>query len=917
MNSLLSQNSKTLLIVLFLLLSSTLFSKNIAFTQEEELWMKEHPVITYSETNWEPMSIIKNSTMVGVMSEYLKKISQESGLVFKYKQASSWPDVIQMFKNREIDIIPGIGASDFESKLGLTSKIYADFPFVLVTKTSESFINHIDEIEDKIIAVPEYWTSYNYLKEQKPNIKIIATKDAFEALNLVKSGKAYAFLGHQAIGMYYVGVYYPHTLHIAGKVEYKFNHMILLQKSDTILLGIINKIFDSMSEKEQLDIKEKWLRVQVKEAEDYTLLYQITAVFVLLILGTLYWNRKLSDEIYERKLLESSLKQSEEQMRTLINNIPLHVIVSTYSGEVLLANPKSLQDYNYTEADLPHLNLLDYYEKSSEREEMLQELKTYGKVEEKVMHFVKPDGVYQMMLSVLPIKYDKKDALLSIGVDITERLKMEAALVKAKNSAESANRSKSEFLANMSHEIRTPMNAILGFTELLNEQITEPRLKSYTQTIKNSSNTLLTLINDILDLSKIEAGKLLIQKTPTNILHLSHEISSIFMIGVQKKNLDFILEVDKSIPQSLLLDEVRIRQVLLNLIGNSVKFTQHGFIKLAIKSFNVDEHHSKLDLELSVEDSGIGIPNAELEKIFEEFEQKEGQDSRKFGGTGLGLAISKRLCEMMGGHISVKSQEQKGTTFTVHLYNIDISSIVQEKILHDNLEQESKNIIFKKAKVLVVDDIKDNRELIIKNFEDTAIEIVTANDGLEAIATFKKENPDLILMDIRMPNMNGYEAALEIKKIANIPIIALTASVMQDDYERSKREHFDGFLRKPVLKYNLYLELSHFLAHDTQESDVSKDDEFILSDKAQLNIALIVNLIESKVITLIAQAKKSNNIADMKILASKIALIASDYEVDILDKYASQLYEAIDVFDIAKLEQLLDDFDAIYNRLLR
>jgi len=247
--------------------------------------------------------------------------------------------------------------------------------------------------------------------------------------------------------------------------------------------------------------------------------------------------------------------------------------------------------------------------------------------------------------------------------------------------AENANKAKSEFLANMSHEIRTPMNAIIGFTELLNEQISEPRLKSYVKTIHSAGNTLLTLINDILDLSKIESGKLQIKKTPTNIYNLSNELGNIFMMSVKNKTLDLIIDLEEGIPQSLLIDEIRLRQVLLNLIGNAVKFTENGYIKLSLKAFNIDVHHSKLDIEILVEDTGVGIAANQLLKIFNEFEQTEGQDNRKFGGTGLGLSISKRLCEMMDGKISVTSEEGKGSTFKVHLYSIDISSVMSENVL--------------------------------------------------------------------------------------------------------------------------------------------------------------------------------------------------------------------------------------------
>ena len=892
---------------------------SITLSKIEKQWIQDNPIINYSEINWEPMSIIKNDTMVGVMNEYLKKITQETGLTFKYKKASSWPNVIELFKEKEIDIIPGIGASDFEAKLGLTSEVYANFPFVLVTKNSESFIGNIDELEGKTVAVPKYWTSYNYLLEQKPKIKVIATKNVYEALNLVKNDKAYAFLGHMAIGMHYVGSYYPNTLHISGKVSYDFNHKFLLQRDNPILLGIINKVIASMSEKEHIDIKTKWLHVEVKTAQDYTLFFQIAFVLVVLILGTAYWNRKLTDEIKEREIIEFALQIEKDNFKVLFEKV-LDGNLIIQDGKFITCNRAAMEMFGLNTIDellestpekwSPHLQP-DGTLSSTKAEKMILSCLRNGSNRFEWIHKDIYNKEFWVDVRLTTITYEGNEAIYAVLRDISEQKDLEKDLKKAKETAELANKSKSEFLANMSHEIRTPMNAIIGFTELLNEQLREPRLKAYTKTIQSASSSLLTLINDILDLSKIEAGKLQINKVSTDVYNLANEISSVFMMSTQNKDLDLLLDIDNSIPKSLLLDEVRVRQILFNLIGNAVKFTNEGFIKLSIKAFNVDEHLSKLDLELSVEDSGIGIPNTQVQKIFNEFEQTDGQDNRKFGGTGLGLSISKRLCEMMDGKIDVHSKEGVGTTFTVHLFNIDISSILSEHKVEIEKNENSKNIIFKKAKVLVVDDIEDNRELIVKNFEATEIEIITANDGLEAIEEFKKESPDLILMDIRMPNMDGYEAAFEIKKLSDIPIVALTASVMQDDYERSKRKYFDGFLRKPVLKYNLYRELSYFLAHERMEIEEAEEETFILDEYAQSNIAAILNMLSSEIGPLNEKAIKSNNISDVKIMAQSVAALASKYNIGLLDKYASDLYEAIDQFDIVEIEILLKKFSEI------
>ncbi|MCP4699821.1 MAG: PAS domain S-box protein [Gammaproteobacteria bacterium] len=292
---------------------------------------------------------------------------------------------------------------------------------------------------------------------------------------------------------------------------------------------------------------------------------------------------------------------------------------------------------------------------------------------------------------------------LLVSNDITKHKLAEETLRQAKDQAEFANSAKSEFLACMSHEIRTPLNAVLGFSELLSALITDKRQRNYLASIRSAGKSLLTLINDILDISQIEAGKLKMEYEALNPHLFLSEIKELFEPKISAKGLRFIIDIDESLPPTLMLDESRLRQVLFNLIGNAVKFTEKGYIKLSAKHRIISEH--RMDFVLSVEDSGVGIPEDQQKVIFESFRQQDSHNTRKYGGTGLGLAISKRLAEIMNGQISVKSKAGAGSIFEVLLREVDISVAEPETGYPREKPSDRKNIELEKGQELFVDDV--------------------------------------------------------------------------------------------------------------------------------------------------------------------------------------------------------------------
>lgn len=393
-------------------------------------------------------------------------------------------------------------------------------------------------------------------------------------------------------------------------------------------------------------------------------------------------------------------------------------------------------------------------------------------------------------------------------------------LIEARDEAETANRLKSEFLANMSHEIRTPMNSILGFSEIMLNTTDNPKQKNYLKTILDSGKTLLSLINDILDLSKIEAGQLEIHSQPTDMRTVLWEIENLFKPKANEKGIEMFSYLDPRLPKSFKTDDIRLKQILLNLVGNAVKFTESGEIEIQVIVEKIQT--GLFDLMIAVRDTGIGIPDEEQERIFESFSQQYGQDNKKYGGTGLGLAISKRLATLMGGRISLESKPGKGSIFKLHLPNLEHSQELVEKT--ESYVWKEEKYEFKGSSILVVDDVSQNRALVANYLEKQNLKLIEAESGEIAIELARKLKPDLILMDIRMPGMSGFEATREIRKLPGLdktPIIAFTASTMQRDLDKLKF-YFNGYLRKPVHRSTMLNELLRYLPVEIPEEKEDK-----------------------------------------------------------------------------------------------
>ncbi len=649
---------------------------------------------------------------------------------------------------------------------------------------------------------------------------------------------------------------------------------------------------------------------------------------------------KLRELMIEKEIREVKSEMNRQQQFQILTENASDMIAMMYPDRIFqYVSPASMLICGFEPSEIIGRPISDFYH-PDDRE-------TLERIYQEIMEQPKPlftlsfrclckDGSYTWVESNLRPKYrEQTGELISIQSstrDISARIKLENELIAARNAADQANAAKSEFLANMSHEIRTPLNAVIGFSELLAATSLDSRQRSYTDAISSAGHGLLLLINDILDLSKIEAGMMELQLSPVNPRSLFREMEQIFRQKIRSKNLKFMLQVDRKLPDALLLDETRLRQILLNLVGNAIKFTDHGHVAIQVdRAEDSAGDDSRINLVIRVSDTGIGIPESQSQAIFESFRQQTGQSNRKYGGTGLGLSITKRLVEMMHGEISVASVVGEGSTFTVNINHVDIA--VADALPPEQTTVDLGSRQFARATILVVDDVESNRLLIKELLTRKGLDVTTAENGFEAVMTAGEILPDLILMDIRMPIMDGYEAFTQLRAneaTRTIKIIALTAS---SSLEKDKRNlEFDDYLAKPVTSQALYTSLLRFLplaapdgsdeyaaggeqedepaAADIQPADEAAENPTAVSD--DLKDHIIKELLP--VVNRLSIVLKVNQV---KTLAAALEEAGRQYQVESLLRQALLLSDALQSFDIERIRQTLSGTAATLNNLVK
>lgn len=651
---------------------------------------------------------------------------------------------------------------------------------------------------------------------------------------------------------------------------------------------------------------------RIKEVELYPTLIQI---------GDQTYLFSIIQDITRRKKAIKALQESEAKKLALLKIIPDLIYVINRDGEFLdvyVDNPNNLEyppekilgkKFNVVLPKKLAAEFRAYMIKAFDTREIQQF--EYTTTDERT-HSVKYEEVRFIVSG--------EDELIAIIRNITSQKQAEIDLKQAKESAEQANQAKSAFLANISHEIRTPINAVIGFTDLLNHQIKEPVYKNYLDSIMTSSKTLLDLINDLLDLSKIEAGKMKIHYDQVNIISVFNEIRLLFSLKVIQSQLDFFIDIDSKFPEIIFFDELRLRQILINLVGNAVKFTEKGYIKLkaVADTSRKSSGDNPIDMEISIEDTGIGITRSDQQKIFEAFRQQDELDTRKYGGTGLGLTITKRLVEMLNGSITVKSKSGKGSIFTI------VFPHVKTGVFSKPVDTEEKinvnNIQFEKATILVIDKIGVHRKEVRNILRATNIDILVAGDIASGTELIKKRQPELIFIDIAEPASDNISSVNYLKE--NIP--GLTTPLIaicnqQADKKLFEKSGFSDIIGKPVQINELFRVLMKFSQHHYSRDKLEYISEYTnfnnVPEATLKQLPEITGILDGKLYSDWKRATNTSAFSDIEEFAVYVKEIGQKYQIGNLKKLGKNLADAVNSFDLDTINRLLGFYPEIVDSL--
>ncbi len=817
-------------------MAKTIYER-LQLTLKEREWLAKHSQLRLGiNTSWPPVEFIDtDGSYQGLAAEFIKMLALSLDLNIVPQKNLAWSQVIDRAKNKELDVLPALSPSEERKEYLNFTDVYLDFPIVIFVNEQRIHTTSLADLYGKKVAVEKSYITQEYLQRDYPEIDLLLVKNSREGLEKVSLGEVDAYVGNLTVASYILTGYGISNVKIGGTTPYSSNLRMGVRKDWPELVTILNKYLRSLSMEEKSQIRQKWLTVKYDVNVDNYKIKIVIFIAAVLLLMSLLWS------LFVRRK-NARLKRSEEQLNKIINTIPLAIILTDKNGQIIKANPHVAEEFEIESKQIAGQNIKSFYDDIKERNRVLKKINEEGMARDMQVHFRTGNGgIVTGLLSATPIRLGNQTFNLGMFVNLTERIKMEEALKKAKEESEQASQFKSNFLANMSHEIRTPMNAIIGMTHLALQTPLNKKQFDYINKVKISAHNLLGIINDILDFSKIEAGKLSLEKAEFHLDQVLENLSGIINVKAVEKNIELLFHRDMSIPGTLVGDSLRLTQVLINLAQNAIKFTAQGEVIIAAEL--ISSENNKCQIQFSVSDTGIGIDGDRLQALFEPFVQADNSTSRKYGGTGLGLTICKQIIELMGGELKASSEPGKGSVFSFLITLGKTDNPANERMYQ--CDQDLKGL-----RVLLVDDNPVAREILQEMLESFSFQVSTACCAREAYALLEPtdgtdsgsaEPFELIIIDWRMPDVNGIEAIRFIQEemsIALLPkFILITAYEQEALLQQSQHINPDAFLTKPVNPSMLFDTIISVFSHDREKLP---EEAPALSTKRLQGVVLLV-----------------------------------------------------------------------------
>ncbi len=793
---------------------------------------KKKTVIFGGDSSNPPYEFIDNNgSPAGFTVDLTKAISEEMGWNVELKLG----DIETIYKELEsgnIDIVQKAVLTDENLKIYNYSIPYHEFRYSVFINSTDIYYFNSHHLEG--LNPVTYKRSFidDYIKKNSPDKKIKYTDRLIDSISHISlNHNSYTIL-NKYLGLYLTKTYGIENVVPAGDpIIIEKYYYISLKKDKQLISGINEGLKIIKINGRYGTIYNKWFGIVEENYINHIVLKIMSLIFIpviLLYLAILIWSWtlkkkiktqtiRLSEELTRHKFSEKALMESEERSRLIIEHAPLGILHFNPNGEITTCNDSLARILDSTRDRLIGFNMLNIpdTELAASIKKVINGETGYFEGEYRSVTSTKSTNIRAMFT---PIKLPNGSITGGLGIieDNTSRKKYEEDILAAKETAESANSIKSDFLANMSHEVRTPLNGILGMLQLIQTTGVNDEQANYVNIAMKSGMRLTRLLNDILDLSRVESDKLVLNETQFSLRDIFSFIKERYFNECEEKGVKLLLNIEEGVPDEVIGDEIRIRQILVNLVSNAVKFTKNGEISVNISAENVSLY-GEVNIIISVKDTGIGIANDMLTRIFEPFRQGENSYRRTFQGAGLGLTLVKHLVNLMNGTINIDSNPGEGTfvecSITVKLP--ENQAIILKPVLNEKLNK-SGNM----CTILIAEDERINRLALKRILEKSGYRILEAENGIETLKILKKENPDCILMDIQMPEMDGIEATKRIRKReefgdkSDIPIIALTAYTMPEDREKISAAGLDDYISKPVNMDYLIKTVSRFIERD-------------------------------------------------------------------------------------------------------